>query len=347
MTTHTVSELASICGATLQGDGERVLAGPATLRSAAEDQVAFFANPRYKADLEETQAGAVVVALDTALHRTDLTLLRCEDPNTAFSAIIMAFMPPDGAPASGVSPSAIVEESARVAPSASIGALCHVGAGAELGEGVVLHSGVMVGAGARVGAGTVLYPSVVLYAGVEVGADCTIHAGTTIGSDGFGFEPTGAGWKKIPQCGTVIVGDRVEMGANCTIDRGRFGATRISDGAKLDNQVHLAHNVEVEADVLLVAQTGVAGSSRIEKGAILAGQTGVSGHLTVGAGARVGAQSGVTRSVPPGEDYTGMPARPRFEQLRSVAMARGIPDMLRRLKELEQKLEELLEDGAQ
>jgi UDP-3-O-[3-hydroxymyristoyl] glucosamine N-acyltransferase len=183
----------------------------------------------------------------------------------------------------------------------------------------------------------------VIYSGCEIGARCTIHAGTVIGADGFGFEPTREGWQKIPQVGKAVIEDEVEIGANVTIDRGRFGATRIGRGAKIDNLVQIGHNVVVGEGVLLIAQTGIAGSTRIEARAILAGQVGVQGHVTIGAGARIGGQAGVFGDVPPGEEWTGYPARPHRDSLRSLAEVQRLPKLVERVRALEQELKRLQE----
>jgi UDP-3-O-[3-hydroxymyristoyl] glucosamine N-acyltransferase len=170
-----------------------------------------------------------------------------------------------------------------------------------------------------------------------------------IGSDGYGFEPTedaARPWKKIPQCGTVVVEDEVEIGANVTIDRGRFGATRIGRGAKIDNLVHIAHNVVVGEGALIIAQVGIAGSARVGPRAILAGQAGINGHIEIGAGARIAGQAGVFGDVPAGADYLGWPARPRSEALRQYALVRRLPDLQERLKTLEKRLAQLEERTA-
>ena len=279
----------------------------------------------------------MIVPLDPRARRSDVALLRCQDPSRAFSRVVEA--PPARRTAgAGVHPSAVVEKGARVGAGASVGALCHVGERAELGEGVLLHAGVTVGPLVKIGAESVLHPGVVLYDGVEIGRRCVIHAGTVIGSDGFGFEPTQDGWEKVPQCGTVVIGDDVEIGANCAIDRGRFDATRIGNGVKIDNLVHLAHNVIVEDGALLIAQVGVAGSTRIGARAILAGQAGIAGHLQIGAGARIAAQSGVGRDVPAGEDQFGSPSREKGEAFRLHALYGKLPELFRRVRELENRL---------
>jgi UDP-3-O-[3-hydroxymyristoyl] glucosamine N-acyltransferase len=171
-----------------------------------------------------------------------------------------------------------------------------------------------------------------------------VHGGAVLGADGFGFEPTRAGWVKIPQCGTVVVEDDVEIGANVTIDRARFGVTRIGRGVKIDNLVQVAHNVDVGEGALLIAQVGIAGSTRVGRGAILAGQVGVAGHATIGDGARIGAQSGVSGEVPAGADYFGTPARPRSDELRIWTLSGKLPEMNKRIRELERRLAQL--EGA-
>src|SRR5262245_1059095 len=222
MIQRTASELAELCQAVLEGDGARLLVGPAALDEARSDQVSFVRSARHAGELEKTRAGAVIVPFDLSARRPDVALLRCQDPSRAFSRVVEAFRDPLPPPPPGVHPSAVVEKGARIDAGASVGPLCYVGAGAELGERVVLHAGVKLGPGVRIGADSVLHFGVVLYHGVELGKRCLVHAGSVIGSDGFGFEPTREGWGKVPQCGTEVVGDDVEIGANCAIDRGRF-----------------------------------------------------------------------------------------------------------------------------
>jgi UDP-3-O-[3-hydroxymyristoyl] glucosamine N-acyltransferase len=190
-----------------------------------------------------------------------------------------------------------------------------------------------------------VHPHVTLYARVRVGARCVIHSGAVLGADGYGFEPTREGWDKIPQCGTVVVEDDVEIGANVTIDRARFGATRIGRGAKLDNLVQIGHNVVIGEHALVIAQTGIAGSSRVGRRAILAGQVGVAGHVEIGDGARIAGQAGVFSDVPAGADYLGWPARPRGEALRVLALQNKLPELSDRVRELERKLSHL--EGTQ
>ena len=346
MTTKTLAELADLCGAVLSGDPNRVVERPASLAEAGERDVSFFANPRYRSEFLATRAGGVLVPKGTESPREDLALLFCADPNVAFTRVVGAFAVDEPAPRAGTHPTAVVDPQAEIGAGVSIGAHCTVGAGARIGDGAVLHASVAIGRAARIGAGTVLHPGVVCYHEVRIGERCIVHAGAVIGADGYGFEPTsdpGSPWRKIPQCGTVVVEDDVEIGANATIDRGRFGATRIARGAKIDNLVHIAHNVVIGEGALIIAQVGIAGSTRVGPRAILAGKVGVNGHIEIGAGARIAAQAGVFGDVPPGADYLGWPARPRGDALRQYALVQRLPEIQERLKTLEKRLAELEE----
>jgi UDP-3-O-[3-hydroxymyristoyl] glucosamine N-acyltransferase len=341
MPTRTLSELARLCDAVLDGDPARAIDGPASLTEAGPREISFFANPRYREQLLATRAGAIVVAPDVEKPRADLAFLRVKHPDKAFTKIVASFTEDVPPPPAGIHASAVVDPTAVVAKSASIGAFVWIGPGAVIGERTVVHASVSVGPLTKVGDDCILHSGVRLYSRVTVGSRVMIHAGCVIGADGFGFEPTREGWAKIPQVGTVVVEDDVEIGASCAIDRGRFGATRIGRGAKLDNLVHVGHNVIVGEAALLIAQVGIAGSATIGKRAILAGQVGVGGHVAIGDGARIGAQGGVTGDVPPGVDYLGTPARPRTQALRGWSLTGRLPELVQRVRELEKKLETL------
>jgi len=346
MTTKTLRELAVICGATLDGDGDKVVTGPASLQEAGPTEVSFLANPRYAQLVEDTKAAAVIVNSDYEAPQRDLGILRCEDPNGAFTEVVKAFAAEESLFAPGVDASAVVDPSAEVHPEACVGPLVYVGPGARIERAAVLHPNVTVEDGATVGEETVLQAGVHLLPGVTIGARCALGAGTVIGSEGFGFDQATEGWVKVPQCGTVVLEDEVETGSNVTIDRARFGATRIGCGAKLDNQVHVGHNCVVEKNAMLIAQVGISGSCRVEEGAILAGRVGVTGHNTIGAGARVGGGSIVWSDVEPGSEYLGSPARPKSEFLKMTALSRRLPKLIERVARLEAKIQSLEGDAS-
>lgn len=338
----TAGDLAALFDGAVEGDPTRVLRGPAALDEAGPDEVSFLAQAGYAARARETRAGAVVVGRDVDLGRDDLTLLRCDDPERAFTEVVVAFAPeiPDLGP--GVHATAAVDPTAELEGDARVGPHATVGPGARLAAGVRVHAGVTVGAHCRVGEDTALMPRVVLYPRTEVGARCVVHAGAVLGSDGFGFHLDGGAWRKTPQVGRVVVEDDVEIGANVAIDCARFGATRIRAGAKLDNLIHIAHNCEIGRGSLVLAQVGIAGSTVVEDGAIIAGQVGIAGHLRIGAGARIAGHSGVTKSVPAGEEWFGYPAGPSKQKMRALAGAEKAGAELKALKARIEAMEQQL-----
>ncbi|MBI5434196.1 MAG: UDP-3-O-(3-hydroxymyristoyl)glucosamine N-acyltransferase [Planctomycetes bacterium] len=352
MAQHTLSELAQVAGALLQGDPSRQVDGTAALGDAGPSHVTFCVDAKHVDGLLATRAAAAVVprGLEIArpeLVRPDLALLLSDDPNRAFTKLCALFATERPRPAVGVHPRAVVATDAVLGEGAAIGELAVVGSRARLGAGVVLHPGVVIGPDCEVGEGTEIHPNTVLYAGVRLGARCLVHAGAVLGADGFGFEPPrrlGEPWTKIPQSGTVVVEDEVEIGANTTIDRARFGITRIGRGTKLDNLIHIAHNCEIGAGSMFAAQVGVAGSTRIGRSAMIGGQAGIGGHLVLGDGLRIGGQAGVIGAVPGGVDLFGTPARPKREALKHFAAVERLPKLLERIAELEARLAALERD---
>ncbi|QDU68887.1 UDP-3-O-(3-hydroxymyristoyl)glucosamine N-acyltransferase [Engelhardtia mirabilis] len=339
MSARSLSEIAELCGADLHGDGTLVVTGPASLATAGPDQVSFLGHPKYAAGLESTRAAAVLVGRSLQVDRADLNLLRVDDPGRAFTAVIQAFVEPRPAPVPGIHPAATVDPSATIDPTATVGPGCVVEAGATVGARTVLRAQVFVGVDCSLGHDTVVEPNVTLYAGTTVGDRCLIHAGAVIGSDGFGFDPTAQGWVKVPQVGTVAVEDDVEIGANTTIDRARFGQTRIGQGSKIDNLVQVAHNVELGRSVLLVSQSGIAGSTRLGDMVIVAGQAGIGGHVEIASGVRVGGGAGVFGDLLVPGDYAGTPARPRTESMRRLGVPGRVDRLMERMRMLEARLD--------
>jgi UDP-3-O-[3-hydroxymyristoyl] glucosamine N-acyltransferase len=338
----TLEELAGLVGGSLEGPPERVVSGLKGITEAGPSDVAFLANPKYAAALPECRAGVVLVRPDQKAP-ADLAVIRVDDPYLAY-ARLLAKAAARPYRAGGVHPRAFVDEAAKVGAEVTIHALAYVGPGAEIGDRAVLHSGVHVGEGARVGADTVLHPNVTLYHGCSVGARCIIHAGTVIGSDGYGFVPEGEGYFKIPQVGVVQVDDDVELGALNSVDRAATGRTWIQRGVKTDNMVHVAHNCVVGEHSLLVAQVGISGSTRLERRVVLGGQVGVAGHLTVGEGVQAAGGTGIVKSVPAGEVVAGVPAMPHRLWLRTAGLIRRLPELFKRVKDLEARL--AAEDSA-
>jgi len=349
MTLLTLSELAEICGARLEGlegDGSRTVSGPAGLSDAEPDEVSFLTEAKYADQLETTRAAAVIVGEGVETRRGDLAMLRVSNPRESFNRVVMAFAPVTHPPPPGVHPSSAVDSTALIAEGARIGPLGVIGAGAEIADGAILHGHVIVGEKASVGEGTEIHPGVVLYPHVRIGKCCILHAGTVIGSDGFGFEPTPEGWVKTPQGGIVIIEDDVEIGANAAIDCARFKATVIENNVKIDNQVHIAHNCRLGASSMFLAQSAVAGSTRVGKRVIVAGQAGLGGHLEIGDGARVGAGSAVFRHIPAGQDYWGTPAGPKTQTIRRIKSLERIDTLVAEVRDLRRRLAALEEEQS-
>jgi len=339
MNVRTLYELAALCRAELVGDGDHRVARAARIDAAGPDEISFLTQTRYRHHLATTRAGAVIVGRGVGPGRPDQNLLVCDDPEAGFDTVVRLFAPPLPRLPVGVHVSAVVDPNADVASDASIGPFCCVGPEAVIGSGAILHAHVTVGAGARIGPRTELHPGVVIYPHSIVGGDCVLHSGAVVGSDGFGFRPSSSGWVKTPQVGYVEIGDRVEIGANSAIDCGRFGPTRIGAGTKIDNLVHVGHNVEIGEDCLLIAQSGIAGSSRLGQRVILAGQAGVAGHLEIGAGARIAGGSGVITDIPAGSDCFGYPAKPRLQALRITKELDRLHEVRKRVEALERRLD--------
>ncbi|MGI6087000.1 MAG: UDP-3-O-(3-hydroxymyristoyl)glucosamine N-acyltransferase [Kiritimatiellia bacterium] len=333
----TVAEIAQRLGGLLEGDGHAVITGLAGIREAQSDQLSFVANPQYAVAAAATQAGAVIVAKDWS-RPCSAALIRVENPDKAFATAAQWFAPPVPPPLDGVHSTAIVAPDAVLGADVALGPYCVVEAGARIGARTVLHAGCYVGHGVIIGADCKLYPHVSIREYCRLGERCILHNGVVIGSDGFGYVQEDAVRRKIPQIGIAVIGDDVEIGANTTVDRARFGQTRIGNGVKIDNLVQIAHNVIIGDNAVIVAQVGISGSSIIGARAILAGQVGVAGHLTIGEDVIVGAQSGVNKSIQPKSFVFGSPAQPYDKAFKVHAMTMRLPELKGKLAALEQRL---------
>jgi UDP-3-O-[3-hydroxymyristoyl] glucosamine N-acyltransferase len=334
----TLGELAEVLQARLDGDPGRVVTGVAPLESAGPDQISFLTDLRYRGAADTSRAGAFLVPRD--VRDLPAPTLGCDAPQQALIQLLRLFHPSVPTPA-GVDRTAVVAPEARIDPSASVGPLCVVESRAVIGPRARLHALVHVGPGVEIGDDTVVFPHVSVREGVRVGRRVIIHPGAVLGADGFGFAFDGTAHRKIPQVGGVLIEDDVEIGANTTIDRATFGDTIVGRGTKIDNLVQIGHNVVIGEHSLLVAQVGVSGSLRLGRGVVLAGQVGVADHVTIGDGVIAGAQAGIPSSLPAGEKVLGTPARPIGQAKRIMVAEARLPELLHRVRALEQKLERL------
>ena len=330
----TAAEIAAAVGGTLTGRGDAAVDGIAPLDRASAHDLSFLATAKYAPLFERSNAGVVLTTAELASAPGGCAArIVVAKPHDALLSLIPRFYrAPSRVP--GVHETAIISSGARVGVGATIEAYAVIADGAEIGERAWIGSHAVVGEGVVIGADARLFPHVTLYPGTRLGDRVTVHSGARLGSDGFGYVFRGGAHEKIPHVGRCIIGNDVEIGANSAIDRGSIDDTVVGDGTKIDNLVHIGHNVRVGRLCLLMAQVGVAGSSRVEDGAILAGQVGIAGHLTVGAGARLAAQAGVISDVPAGETWGGYPARPHRESLKASAALFKLSDMMKRIERL-------------
>ncbi len=330
----TARRIAELVGGELHGDGDVQVRRVAPIERATTDAVTFLGSARYAAFLGECEAGVVLVSPELA-----------ETPGRPAARVvirnpqegILALLPHFHAPAPrrpGVDATARIGRGAELGEGVEIGPYVVIGAGARIGDGSRLGAHVVVGDGVEIGDHCTIMPHVTLYGGTSLGARVIVHAGARIGSDGFGYVFSAGAHQKIPHVGRCIIEADVEIGANSTIDRGSIDDTVVGAGTKIDNLVQIAHNVRIGKLCLIMAQVGIAGSVRIGDGCVLAGQVGVSGHHTIGDGARLAAQAGVFGDVPAGETWSGYPARPHREALRSQATLFKLSGMIRRIEKL-------------
>ena len=333
----TIAEVAAHLEGEVLGEPSVSLTGFAPADCAQAGDLTFAENDVFFAQAEQSAATAIIA--DTGFSSTRKTLIRVKNPRVAFAKVLALFFP-EPAFAPGIHPGAVVARSAQIDPTAHVGPHCTIGERVRIGANVVLESGNFVGEDSILGDDSRLFPNVVLYPRTELGQRVRIHAGTVIGSDGYGYVLDQGAHRKVPQIGQVIIGDDVEIGANVTVDRGALGATRIGRGTKIDNLVQIAHNVAIGEHCLLISQVGIAGSSKLGNYVILAGQSGVAGHLKIGNQVTVAAQAGVMHDIPDGEKWLGAPAQPDRQAKRQMIAVIQLPELMRRVAELEKKLGE-------
>jgi UDP-3-O-[3-hydroxymyristoyl] glucosamine N-acyltransferase len=331
-------DVAERLGCTLRGDGSVVIERFAAIEQAGPGDLTFVANPKYATRLEETRASAVIVGKDTA---TSLPSLLSTNPYLTYARAV-ALLHPEARPAPGVHPSAVVHKDAVLGPDVHVGALAVIGARSRVGPRSILHPLVVLAEDVILGADCVLHSGVNVREGCRLGDRVVVQNGAVIGADGFGFAKDEEGrYHKIPQRGIVVVEDDVEIGALTAIDRAALAETRIGRGVKVDNLVQIGHSVAIGEDTVLAGQVGIAGSTRVGRGVTLAGQVGVAGHLEVGDGVIATAQTGIPASVETGRVVSGYPAIDNRAWLKSSAVFARLPELQRRVRELEREIEEL------
>ena len=335
----TLAELAALTGGTIEGPANLEVSGIATIEDAIEGHLTFITNPKFVDKIAGSRASAVLIGVGLDSHGKPA--IRVPNPASALVILLGRFSPVPPVPVKAVDPSAWIHPTAKISPGAFIGPNAVIDAGAEVGEGSIIGALTYIGWKTRIGKGCRLYPQVTVGERISIGNGVIIHSGAVLGADGFGFTPGPAGVTKIPQIGTVIIGDDVEIGANATIDRAMAGATVIKRGAKLDNQVHIAHNCVIGEESLIAAQVGIAGTAEIGRGVMFGGQVGVGDHVKIGDGARIAGGSGIHKDVAPGVDMFGYPARPAREAMKSLADVIRIPKILERMKALEARIKEM------
>ena len=333
--TLTTLETARLLAGEVLGDANAVLTGFAAAADARPGDLTFAETGDYFAAAENSAATAIIAGGNASSSKK--IVIRVANPRIAFAKALAVFFPEPKFPA-GVHPSAVVAPSAQVDPTAHVGPHCTVGERVKLGANVVLQSGSFVGDDSALGDETNLFPNVTIYSRTQIGRRVRIHAGTVVGSDGFGYVFDAGFHRKVPQVGNVVIGDDVEIGSNVSVDRGALGPTVIGRGTKIDNLVHIAHNVEVGEHSILCGQVGIAGSAKLGNYCVLAGQVGIAGHLKIGNQVTVGSKGGVMHNIPDGETWLGTPAQPDKQAKRVMIALQRLPDLLKKVAAWEKKL---------
>lgn len=335
----SVGEIAALVGGAVTGDPAVRVAGIAGIREAGPTDLTFLADSRYDRYLRDCRAAAIIVPPSTA--QAGKTLISVDNPRLAMFAILKKLEAELAWQPKGIHPSAVVSPSATLGRDVAIDALAYVGEGVVLGDGVVVHAGAVIGRHSQIGRQTILHQRVTICERTVIGANCVIQPGAVIGAEGFGFAEQGGVQVKIPQVGTVVLGDGVEVGANSCIDRATFGTTVIGAGSKIDNLVQIGHNVQLGRNCIVCGNAGIAGSTVLGDNVTIGAAAGINGHIEIGDGAKVAAMAGVTKSIKAGAIVAGFPAVEVERHRRKEAALRQLPDALHRIKVLEQRLAQL------
>lgn len=345
----TAVQIASIINARVEGNPDAAVGSFGKIEEARSGQLAFLANPKYEDYLYTTGASVIIVNESQELKQpVQATLLRVRDPYSAFAVLLSTYQEMVAQQMTGIQEPSYIAKSAKLGENIFVGAFAYIGEQVRIGNNVKIYPNAYIGNNVQIGDHSIIHPGVRIYHDCVVGKHVSIHAGTVIGSDGFGFAPQADGsFKKVPQIGNVVVEDNVEIGANSTIDRATMGSTLIKSGAKLDNLIQVAHNVEVGHNTVMAAQAGVSGSTKIGNNVMIGGQAGIVGHIQIADNSKINAQSGVSKSIKtPNTAVTGSPAFDYTSALRSQAVSRNLPELEKRIIELENLVKQLLLEKA-
>jgi UDP-3-O-[3-hydroxymyristoyl] glucosamine N-acyltransferase len=340
----SAAQIALLIDGKVDGDPTIAVASFGKIEEATNGQLAFLANPKYEEHLYTTCASIIIVNdVQEVKQAIRATLIRVPDAYTAFATLLSKYQQIIAQQMTGIQEPSYISKTAKLGEKIFIGAFAYIGENVVAGDHAKIFPNVFLGDNVKIGDNTVLHPGVIIYHDCVIGKNVTIHAGTVIGSDGFGFAPQANGrFKKVPQIGNVIIEDYVEIGANTTIDRATIGSTIIKTGAKLDNLIQIAHNVEIGNNTVIAAQTGVSGSTKIGNNVMIGGQAGIAGHIQIADGSKINGQSGVSKSIKTPKSVTGTPAYDYTASMRSQAVSRNLPEIEKRLKELEDLVRQLL-----
>jgi UDP-3-O-[3-hydroxymyristoyl] glucosamine N-acyltransferase len=344
----SAAQIAMMLNGRVEGDASASVASFGKIEEAGAGQLAFLANPKYEDYLYSTNASIVIVNDAQELKKPiTATLIRVPDAYSAFATLLEKYQQIKTQQLTGIQQPAFIDTTAKIGDNVFIGAFTYIGENAAIANGSKIYPNVFIGNNVIIGENAMLHPGVKIYHNCVLGKNVVVHAGTVIGGDGFGFAPLPDGsYKKIPQIGNVIIEDDVEIGSNTTIDRATIGSTIIRSGAKLDNLLQIAHNVEVGNNAIIAAQTGISGSTKIGNNVMIGGQAGIVGHIQIADGSKINAQSGVSKSIKtPNTTVTGSPAYDYTSALRSQAVARRLPELEKRILELEKIIQELMVKG--
>jgi UDP-3-O-[3-hydroxymyristoyl] glucosamine N-acyltransferase len=331
----TTAQIAKLLGGEVVGDSNATLKSFAPAEFAQAGDLTFAENEDYFARAEQSAATAIIAGRQFSSAKK--ILIQVPDARIAFAKAVALFFPEQKF-APGIHPTAVIAKSALIDPGAHVGPHCVVGERVKIGAHSVLQAGNFVGDDSKLGEKTILFPGVIIYPRAQIGSRVRIHGNSVIGADGFGYVQDGGIHRKVPQVGNVVIGDDVEIGAGVTIDRGALGSTTIGKGTKIDNHVHIAHNVAIGEHCLMCAQVGIAGSAKVGNYVVMGGQVGIASHLKIGDRVTIASKAGVMHDIPDGEKWLGAPAQPDREMKRQFIAVQRLPELLKRVLELEKKL---------